>query len=393
MARQRRQDETTPRRGPLVWVALATLVAGCRSDEAPRPAPSTLELKTVAAAPALEIGAFEGGTDASFELVTDVTPLDGDRLLVVDGGAQRLSVFDADGDLVRGWGRRGDGPGEFRSLNRAWVAAPNRIVVLDTWGQRVSVFDSVGTWIEGADAMALSGDSTFRADVWLHGRFWVDGGLEPGDRARIRRVLDRLPSPRDDRGYRYVRAPTSGDLWIRETAAGDDTPSRWTVVGPDAQARFAMELPPRFTPLHIEGHEVWGRWLGAADVNYVRRYALTEADARVSLPGWLAPGTATGAAMEPDSTITAALLSEIRGTLKGMASAQEIHYSRNGSYTTDASALEIELPEGVTFDIVEAHDRGWTLVMGHRDLDRLCGLGYGAAVPPGWMGGFLVCGG
>jgi hypothetical protein len=192
-----------------------------------------------------------------------------------------------------------------------------------------------------------------------------------------------------DPGYRFVWAVEGGDLWIREEWAGSEAPSRWTVLDADGTPRFALDLPARFTPLHVQGDEVVGRWLGAGDVNYVRRYTIVETSQTVPTPGWLtrAPGVEA-----PDPEREAEADEALRGALRSIAVAQEIHYSNAATYTDDVAALELELPEGVLFDIVEANDRGWTMVATHRDLPRLCGLGYGNAVPPGWAGGSFVCG-
>ncbi len=383
---------STPARRRLPTILLAITAAACAADAEPPADPATIPLRALADVPTVEIGAFEGDTDASFELITSVASLPDGRLVLADAGAQRIAIFDPDGRFVRDWGRRGDGPNEFRSLSRAYVSGDDRILALDARGMRVSTFDTAGTYLGGADAVTLSGDSTFTMDVWLHGRFWIDGGLSPSERDAIRTTLDHLPRPGGETPYRYVRMAADGDLWVRELWAGSAAPSRWIVIDPSGAPRFALDLPAGFTPLRATADVVDGRWLGVGDVNYLRRYDLVEVPGRVQTPTWLGEAGDNARRPGPSPEAEAEAVAEIRGSIRAMAVAQEIHYSQAMSYTSDASALDVELGEGLFFDIVEANDRGWTLVMGHGDLDRLCGLAYGATTPPGWMGGSMVCG-
>ncbi|MBL8984199.1 MAG: hypothetical protein JNL26_18580, partial [Gemmatimonadetes bacterium] len=66
---------------------------------------------------------------AGFTFVSAVYPLGGGRLLVADLRRAGLYVYDAGGQLLRTFGRQGNGPGEFRGLMTVSVSG-----------------DSVGTW-------------------------------------------------------------------------------------------------------------------------------------------------------------------------------------------------------------------------------------------------------
>ena len=81
----------------------------------------------------------------------------------------------------------------------------------------------------------------------------------------------------------------------------------------------------------------------------------------------------------------------IRSGVKQMASAQEIHYSQSLSYTTEIDSLAWAPEEGVAADVIEAHNRGWAGVFVHPAVERICGLGYGSAVPAGWIPGMVIC--
>lgn len=61
--------------------------------------------------------------------------------LVVDGGTQ-LRAFDAEGLLEWSFGRRGGGPGEFRSIQDVAWTANGRLLVLDSQLSRVTLLDA-----------------------------------------------------------------------------------------------------------------------------------------------------------------------------------------------------------------------------------------------------------
>lgn len=75
-----------------------------------------------------------------------------------------------------------------------------------------------------------------------------------------------------------------------------------------------------------------------------------------------------------------------------LASAQEIYYAGHATYSPIVDSLSWDRPADIGVDIVTADARGWAGVFTHPGLDRLCGLGYGSAVPPGWPNGGIVCG-
>lgn len=61
--------------------------------------------------------------------------------LVVDGGA-RLRAFDSDGLLRWSFGRKGGGPGEFRSIQDVAVTADGKVLVLDSQLSRMTLLDA-----------------------------------------------------------------------------------------------------------------------------------------------------------------------------------------------------------------------------------------------------------
>ena len=96
----------------------------------------------------LRIGVMDG---ESPELFGDVGSLTADRngtIYVADFQSAEITVFDSDGDFVRRFGRRGEGPGEFRLLlrgmtllwrhpDRLWIADAPRLIAFDSLGIQV----------------------------------------------------------------------------------------------------------------------------------------------------------------------------------------------------------------------------------------------------------------
>ena len=342
------------------------------------------------AEPTLEIGVIEGNEAYSFAAIESVVRLPDGSVAVSDAGATKVSVFSPSGDFVRSWGTRGEGPGEFRNLSRIYPLGRDSLMVVDNSAARVSVFGLDGTYARQFAGVDLSGDSTFRFDSWLYGRFWVDGALEREARAGVQALIDRLPPPRVSPGYRVARVARDGGLWVREPAAGAAGPSRWTRLSKDGGPLAIVEMPARFRPLDILDDEVLGRWIGESDVHFVRSYRLTETGATRPPPAWL------GAELSPVAEIPAVddaeLMDLMRQAIMSMARAQEIHYSSAYSYTTRVDSLRFEPPEGIEVSFTHADPRGWAAVFTHPSVDRLCGLAYGSGAPAGWVPGAINCG-
>lgn len=70
------------------------------------------------------------------------------QVLVLDRQADAITVFDRDGRFVRRFGRRGQGPGEFRTpVAMAWDPC-DRLWVTDAFNYRYTAFDSTGQVLE-----------------------------------------------------------------------------------------------------------------------------------------------------------------------------------------------------------------------------------------------------
>jgi hypothetical protein len=114
-------------------------------------------------------------------------------------------------------------------------------------------------------------------------------------------------------------------------------------------------------------------------------------DASRPVPAWL-EGAESAVTLEAPPN-EQELMDAMRGALRSMASAQEIHYSSAMSYTTSIEELDrFEQPEELTIDFILGTPRGWGAVFTHPAVDRVCGLAYGFDIPPGWTPGSIICG-
>ncbi len=368
-------------------IALGVALSGCSSDLA-EPTGSDLPVFRAAAEPALEIGVLDGAEDYSFGRLAGVIRLDDGGLAVSDAMSNRISVFEPDGTIRLTFGGEGEGPGEFRSLSRIY-ARGDSLFAFDARGGRLSVFDTDGEYLGQGDRDALGGDAAFRLDVWLYGRYWIDGGLDAASRERVRSTLDRLPSLRGVATFRIVRVAEDGSLWIRAPESGPT--HRWTVVSSDGSPQAVIDTPSRLSVDVIEDGRVSGRWRDESEVHFVRTYALEEPDERTPAPAWLlASEAAASTDVAPDADEFRAAITR---TIMGMARAQEIHYSENYSYTADIGALgdQFQQPEDISVYVIDAGTRGWAAVYSHPQLNYICALSYGTTEAVGWSPGAITC--
>jgi len=125
--------------------------AGIRIVENTRPAWSAQDAPLLAASPVLVIG---DRSEPRYLLgrVAGAARLSDGRIVVADGGSLQLRFFDGGGEFIESVGGRGEGPGEFRRLDRFGVLAgdttfaqsgPGTVTFSDPQGtflRRVNVF-------------------------------------------------------------------------------------------------------------------------------------------------------------------------------------------------------------------------------------------------------------
>jgi len=126
---------------------------------------------------AIELVRTIGNVDTDDENLAFSSPLDmavdtAGNILILDSGNQRIQVFGPDGAFLRTIGRRGQGPGEFSSLNSVAVDGQGNFHVLDSAQRRIRVFSPRGEVLETMpltklriDRMRLLGTGSIVAQV------------------------------------------------------------------------------------------------------------------------------------------------------------------------------------------------------------------------------------
>lgn len=93
--------------------------------------------------------AGKAGEDAThFDQPTDVAVAPTGEIFVADGyGNHRVVKFDARGQFVKAWGKKGTAPGEFDLPHSIAMDSKGRIYVADRSNGRVQIFDGDGTFL------------------------------------------------------------------------------------------------------------------------------------------------------------------------------------------------------------------------------------------------------
>lgn len=99
--------------------------------------------------PELRIGTVDGDGPELFGEMAALAVDGAGRIYVLEGQAQEVRVFGADGAHVRTIGRQGGGPGEFAGALDVELGPDGNLWVADPRNNRASVFDTSGAYLRG----------------------------------------------------------------------------------------------------------------------------------------------------------------------------------------------------------------------------------------------------
>ena len=198
--------------------------------------------------PEVSIGKLEGDEEYLFGSIWSIAVDDDRNVYVFDGQAHHVRVYDPDGVYVETLGRRGEGPGEFRSAQAIGILPDGRLVVRDSGNKRVAVF----------------GPGAGQTDHW---------GYDPGNSGSN----SPLPTDREGRTYLITRDLSRTDWAMHIIVLGPDgthldtlpepsSPFEPPVITAEAEveggyARYTAPAPfaPSFQwTVHPSGHFVTG---------------------------------------------------------------------------------------------------------------------------------------
>jgi hypothetical protein len=156
------------------------------------------EAWTMASQPWLLIGQ-ENEERLRFNRIRSVFSLSDGSVAVANGGPPpELRIFDTDGRLLTVMGGAGEGPGEFRSLQGAWLLPSDTILALDNRLLRLTVFDRSGAVVrtEPAPNLVKAGMAGFVALDRFEDGSWlllqnVPTQIELDGERKTRRLLVR----------------------------------------------------------------------------------------------------------------------------------------------------------------------------------------------------------
>ena len=203
--------------------------------------------------PVYAVGTAEGREYEMFSRIEQVAFDRADNLYVLDGGGNRVVVFDRTGKYVRQFGKEGGGPGEFQAPFGMTVLADGTVAVADLAARTYSLFGANGRYqrsvpfLEDYMPMALG-----------------SGGLAPHPRGGVVTVLRQAPSINMGGGSRSQTLQSTPIVW-QSFAAGSrpvrlfDAPTQInTQTQGSAPGRGQQQTSVRMSTLMFAPRVNWG---------------------------------------------------------------------------------------------------------------------------------------
>lgn len=185
----------------------------------------------VSAEPIMELGVAEGDPNHQFGVVADALRLSDGSVMVADGQANVVRLYDAGGRFVKTVGKQGGGPGEFQGLWNLFLLPGDTVAAHDYQASRLTLFAPGGTLARTVTLSPL--------DKTLPPRpvgIFADGGM----------VVIPMYNPNfEDTGGKPTRDTAT---LARYSAAGEQTGSlgriageeSFTMMAGDGENRIAM---------------------------------------------------------------------------------------------------------------------------------------------------------
>ncbi len=338
------------------------LVAGCVSQGEQSLAVPAWE---VSARPTISVGDRDESDSAVFALVTDARLTESGSLIVADGRASVVIVFDNTGTERVRLGRKGRGPGEFTGAMTLAGLSADSLVVWDPGQSR-------WTLMAGAAPTLYPTARVVGPAAWMHA-----GVLVRGEQARVpawvpptlQALSDSLPE------LRFGFLDETALLWVNTDATGRE----WRAYS-EQSAVGRIVLPLSMRPTQFRSDAVVGVQSDSLGLERVVVHTLTR-------PSGITPDHRPATPPAPDSTARANLMAAMRTSVM----AQEMHYAQAGSYTMRSDSLSVAMPEGARFRVLDANDRGWRGVGWFTATGFSCGMIVGGVPPRGWSEGEVRC--
>jgi hypothetical protein len=244
----------------------------------------------------LEIGQVEGAPENTFSRIAGLATTSDGSIVVSDGVAQQLRVFDATGEHLRTIGQSGDGPGEFSSSPLIAGLDEEAVFAYDVRATRLTQFSLDGDLIEtvafGANGAGrprsverLAGGTYLSQSAWISGDMSVHGPRLELDSIVVEHVdpagglIDTVRVMPDRRRARAVQARPDGRVSMIQgdppfgSMAAVRTDGVRTVLGHSDVFEFTWFGPEGTTVLRVAGVE---NEATAADIRAYQEAAVRE---------------------------------------------------------------------------------------------------------------------
>jgi hypothetical protein len=330
---------------------------------------------TIAERPLLSLGDADGDSTRDLLGVTSAVRLPSGDIVVGNGRYSNIRWYDARGRLLRSIGRRGAGPREFaRSL--FLYAKGDTVVAQDISNRRWHYIDSRGQFVR----IDTLGDR--RRGAWLYDRTLITRLPDGIDLTRGMTAIAAAPFVTGD-SIRMGMLSPSGALWLADPRDS----LGYRVHAPNGELIGTLRLPPRFQLLQVMDTMVLGRWRDDDDIEYVQLRRIER-----SAPGAGARSRPAAARPAYDQAAElashAALLARMRAVARNVLVMQETYFVDHNRYAPSASALNIDLPDGIRFSLLQAQERSYMVLVEHPATRVTCAIVIGGL--PG--GAVDVCG-
>jgi sugar lactone lactonase YvrE len=123
------------------------------------------------------------------------------------GGIDRVLKFDSTGALIKTWGRRGSGPGEFNQPHALAMDSQGRLFVGDRSNNRVQIFDQEGTYIDSWYQFSRPSGLWIDQNDVLYVADSESGSIDPSRGAWKRGI--RIGSAKDGRLTAFIPDPST----------------------------------------------------------------------------------------------------------------------------------------------------------------------------------------
>jgi hypothetical protein len=138
---------------------------------------ATVDTTSVRLVETLRIGNVDGPEELQFHQVTGVVSDSAGRLFVTDNGTRAVRLFDADGRLIRTFGGRGIGPGEFERGIASLFRWRDTIHAADIGRFSHSLFDTTGILLASFSTRLPNGSVLLPVAGGPRGWYFTDDSL------------------------------------------------------------------------------------------------------------------------------------------------------------------------------------------------------------------------